>query len=123
MFNIFNWGKTTSEIKRDEYYNLYQLLSKALIEYDKHISEANTAYCSYLNAVPNFSDSMIPSNDFDPKREELQGKLTGYFKNVVEKRTSIIAAKNKAYERYIHYKKTAIQEAEEEAKKQKMKNK
>lgn len=102
--------KTGTEIKRDEYDQLYQDLSDALSEHDNKILEANSAYCAYLSNVPNLSNSKIPSNDFDPQREQLNEKLANYFKYEVEKRSSLFTAKNQAYERYVHYKDLAVQE-------------
>ncbi len=113
MIHIFGWGLTPTERKRDQYYQLYEELCDGLSKHDQKATEANDANCSYLNSVPNLSNSMIPSNDFDSKREELHGKLNGYFQYDLEKRTSIVAAKNKAWDRYIHYKNLAMKEAAE----------
>ncbi|WP_147536183.1 hypothetical protein [Bacillus marasmi] len=113
---FFNFGRTTYERKRDEYYKLYQKLGDALLEHDKHVREANSANCTYINSVPNLSNSKIPSGDFDTKREELTAKLNSYFIYDLEKRTDIITATDKAYQRYIYYKNLAIKEAAEEAK-------
>ena len=112
--SVFNWFKSDSERKRDDYYELYEKLKSAISEHDHKVSEANAAYSSYLGAIPNLSNSKIPSNDFETSREELTEKLKQYFRADQEKRSSLVAAKNKAYERYVHYKNLAIKEAEAE---------
>ncbi|MBL5768609.1 hypothetical protein B5V88_10810 [Heyndrickxia sporothermodurans] len=111
MFDLF---KTDTERKRDQYHKLYEKLKDALQEHDKKVSEANASYSSYISAVPNLSNTKIPSNDFDPKREELNRKLNKYFDNEKDMRGSLVTAINKANERYIHYKNLAIKEAEAE---------
>ncbi|MBT2701341.1 chorismate synthase [Bacillus sp. ISL-40] len=111
---MFDWFKSDSERKRDDYYELYEKLKSAISEHDHKVSEANAAYSSYLGAIPNLSNSKIPSNDFEMSREELTEKLKQCFQADQEKRSSLAAAKNKAYERYVHYKNLAIKEAEAE---------
>ncbi|MED3649696.1 chorismate synthase [Heyndrickxia sporothermodurans] len=111
MFDLF---KTDTERKRDQYHKLYEKLKDALQEHDKKVSEANASYSSYISAVPNLLNTKIPSNDFDPKREELNRKLNKYFDNEKDMRGSLVTAINKANERYIHYKNLAIKEAEAE---------
>lgn len=111
---VFNLFSTATERKRDEYHELYEKLKDAISEHDNKVSEAKSAYSSYLGTAPNLSNSKIPSNDFEISREELNGKLQRYFQKDHEKRSSLVVAKNKAYERYVHYKNLAIQEAEAE---------
>jgi hypothetical protein len=111
---MFDWFKSDSERKRDDYYELYEKLKSAISEHDHKVSEANAAYSSYLGAIPNLSNSKIPSNDFETSREEVTEKLKQCFQTDQEKRSSLAAAKNKAYERYVHYKNLAIKEAEAE---------
>ncbi|MEH7107137.1 chorismate synthase [Bacillus sp. JJ1764] len=111
---MFDWFKTATEKKRDDYHELYEKLNSAITEHDKKVSEANSAYGSYIGTVPNLSNSKIPSNDFEVSREQLNDKLKQYFHLDQEKRHSLVAAKDKAYERYIHYKNLAIKEAEAE---------
>lgn len=112
--SVFDWLKTGTERKRDEYHKLYEKLEDAISEHDNKVSEANSAYSSYIGTIPNLSNSKIPSNDFDNSREELSEKLKRHFQQDQEKRGSLVAAKNKAYERYVHYKNLAIKEAEAE---------
>lgn len=112
--SMFDWFKSDSERKRDDYYQLYEKLKSAISEHDHKVSEANAAYSSYLGTIPNLSNSKIPSNDFETSREELTEKLKQYFRADQEKRSSLTAAKNKAYERYVHYNNLAIKEAEAE---------
>jgi hypothetical protein len=112
--SVFSWFKSDTERKRDEYYELYEKLKDAISEHDHKVSEANAAYSSYVGTIPNLSNSKIPSNDFETSREDLTEKLRQYFQSDQEKRSSLTAAKNKAYERYIHYKNLAIKEAEAE---------
>lgn len=111
---MFDWFKSASEKKRDDYHKLYEKLKSAISEHDKKVSEANSAYSSYIGTVPDLSHSNIPSNDFEMSREQLNEKLKRYFQLDQEKRQSLVAAKDKAYERYLHYKNLAIKEAEAE---------
>lgn len=111
---MFDWFKSDTEKKRDDYHELYEKLKSAISEHDQKVSEANSAYSSYIGTVPNLSNSRIPSNDFEISREQLNAKLKQYFQQDQEKRQSLVTAKDKAYERYVHYKNLAIQEAEAE---------
>ncbi|ULT57357.1 chorismate synthase [Neobacillus drentensis] len=111
---MFDWFKSDTEKKRDDYHELYEKLRSAISEHDHKVSEANSAYSSYIGTVPNLSNSEIPSNDFEISREQLNAKLKQYFQLDQEQRQSLVAAKDKAYERYVHYKNLAIQEAEDE---------
>jgi len=111
---VFDWFKTGTEKKRDDYHELYENLKDAISEHDKLVSKANSAYSSYISAVPNLSHTDIPSNDFEKSREKLNEELNRYFQQDKDKRESLVAAKNKAYERYEHYKNLAIKEAEAE---------
>ncbi|MEH7118623.1 chorismate synthase [Neobacillus vireti] len=111
---MFDWFKSATEKKRDDYHELYEKLRNAISEHDKKVSEANGAYSSYMGIVPNLSNSNIPSNDFEMSRDQLNEKLRRYFQADQEKRHSLVAAKDQAYERYVHYKNLAIKEAEAE---------
>lgn len=115
---MFNWFKTATERKRDDYYKLYQKLGDALSEHDEKVSEANSAHSSYVGTVPNLSNTKIPSNDFEVSREKLNSELLDYFQQDKDKRSSLVSAKNQAYERYIYYKNLAIREAEEKARRE-----
>lgn len=112
---MFSWfGKTETERKRDNYHTLYNRLSNALTEHDKKVSEAQSSYSSYNRSVPYVSSSRIPSNDFAPKRRELNTELMKYFNYEKDKRSELVSARSKAYERYQYYRSLAIQEAEAE---------
>ncbi|MGE6260578.1 chorismate synthase [Heyndrickxia sporothermodurans] len=111
MFNLF---ATATERKRDQYDKLHSKLKAALQDHDNYVSKATSAYQNYIRSVPYLSNSDIPSNDFDPKRQELNRKLNQYFDNEKDKRDSLVSAIDKAYERYVYYKNLAIKEAEAE---------
>lgn len=113
--DLFANGETIR--KRDEYKALYDILTEALEKHDRTVGEAESAYNSYISSVPNLSNSEIPSNDFEPKRVEKNNELNKYFNYERDKRSSLAAAKSKAYERYLHYKNLAMKEAEEEKEK------
>lgn len=115
---MFNWFKTATERKRDDYHKLYQKLGDAISEHDRKVSEASSAHSSYVGTVPDLSNTKIPSNDFEVSREKLDRELMDYFQQDKDKRSSLVSAKNKAYERYIHYKNLAIREAEEKARRE-----
>ncbi|WP_018664843.1 hypothetical protein [Heyndrickxia acidiproducens] len=116
---MFDFFKTDTEIKRDHYKQLYEHLKHTLNDFDKNVEEAHTAYASYTGSVPNLSNKDIPSKDFDPAREKLNQKLKKYFDQEKQKRSGLVSAKNKAYEKYNHYKRLAVKEAEERAEKAK----
>jgi hypothetical protein len=113
---MFSWlsGKTVNEEKRDDYQKLYNKLQKIIDKHDRKVSDAQSSYRSYVGAIPYLSSYKVPSNDFGPKRIELNKELNQYFTYEKDKRTQLITAKDKAYERYLHYKSLAIQEAEKE---------
>ena len=116
---MFNWAiRTPSEGKRDDYEKLYNKLTEAIADFDRHVSEADASYDHYRSSVPNLSNSKIPSNDFDTKREELNGRVLRYFNKDKEKRESLVRAKEKAYDKYLHYKQKAAEEAEEQLRKE-----
>ena len=117
---MFNWlVRTPSEGKRDDYERLYTKLQDAISDFDKYVSKADSSYDSYNGSVPNLSNSKIPSNDFDTKREELNAKVLKYFNNDKDKRESLVRAKEKAYDKYLYYKQKAAEEAEEQLRKEK----
>ncbi len=109
MFSIF--GGTATEIKRDKYKKLYDKLVEAIVDHEEKTAAAEASYNSYMTTVPNLSNSKIPSNDFDPKREEKNAKLLKYFEKDKDKKTSLITAKNIAYQKYLYYRQKAIEEA------------
>lgn len=111
---MFGWWKTETERKRDDYEKLYNRLSKALTEHDNKVSDAESAYGSYTSSVPFLSSAKIPSNDFTPKRRELNQELIKYFNYEKNKRSELVTARDKARERYEYYRDLAIQEAEAE---------
>ena len=110
MFNFF--GGTATEIKRDKYKKLYDKLVDAIADHEEKVAAAEASYHSYMSTVPNLSNSKIPSNDFDPKREEKNAKLLQYFEKDKDKKTSLISAKNTAYQKYLYYRQKAIEEAQ-----------
>ena len=113
---MFSWFfRTDTERKRDNYYDLYRELQNALKEHNKKVAQAEASYSSYIGSVPNLSNFKIPSNDFDPKREELSRKLNKHFNEEKQKRSDLDRASNQAYQRYVYYKNLAIREAEAKA--------
>lgn len=117
---MFNWFiRTPSEGKRDDYEKLYNKLQESISDFDRHVSSADASYDSYSGSVPNLSVSKIPSNDFETKREELNGKVLKYFNTDKEKRDSLVRAKEKAYDKYLYYKQKADEEAAEQLRKEK----
>ena len=110
MFSF--WVKTENDRKRDDYDKLHGKLEKALNKHDKKVAEAEGSYSSYIGSVPNLSNTKIPSNDFDPKREELNRRLDKYFDEEKQKRSELLSVSNQAYLRYIYYKNLAMKEAE-----------
>lgn len=116
---MFSWlFRTDTEKKRDNYYDLYRELQNALKEHNNKVAQAEASYSSYIGSVPNLSNFKIPSNDFDPKREELSRKLNKHFNEEKQKRSDLDRASNQAYQRYVYYKNLAIREAEAKAEKE-----
>lgn len=103
-------GSSELEKKRDDYDRLHDRLKDAITEHDKLIGEARNSLSSYKSAHPNFNNSKIPAIHFDSKREELAKKLEGYINDASDKRSSLTAARDKAYERYVHYRDAAAKE-------------
>ncbi|MBC2002381.1 chorismate synthase [Listeria booriae] len=113
-FGIGDWtldiGSSELEKKRDDYDRLHDRLKDAITEHDKLIREARSSLSSYKSAHPNFDNNVIPSKHFDSKREELTTKLEGYINDASDKRSRLTAARDKAYERYVHYRDAAAKE-------------
>ncbi|WP_430536006.1 chorismate synthase [Listeria rocourtiae] len=103
-------GSSELEKKRDDYDRLHDRLKDAISEHDKLIGEARSSLSSYKSAHPGFDGTTIPSKHFDTKREELTTMLDGYINDASDKRSSLTAARDKAYERYVHYRDAAAKE-------------
>ncbi|MBC1400931.1 chorismate synthase [Listeria booriae] len=103
-------GSSELEKKRDDYDRLHDRLKDAITEHDKLIREARSSLSSYKSAHPDFDNNVIPSKHFDSKREELTTKLEGYINDASDKRSRLTAARDKAYERYVHYRDAAAKE-------------
>lgn len=114
---MFDWLKTETERKRDDYHFLYNSLKEALRDHDHKVSSASSAFHRYNHVTGVLSPTQMPSNDFERKREEINQRLITHFNKDKAKRQAIVAAKNKAYERYLHYKHMAVKEAEAEKEK------
>lgn len=108
------WFKTDTEKKRDEYLKLYHKLEDAKAEHDKLVSEAESYFSSYKGSTPCMAEDAIPSNDFMPAQERLDKKLTDYLDNEKDYRIKLVTATDRAYERYLHYKRKAMDEAKED---------
>lgn len=111
---VFGWFKTDTEKKRDDYYKLYERLGDAISEHDRKVSDAEGSYSSYTSSSPYLSSNIIPSNDFSPKRTELNSTLQRYFDYEKGKRSDLVTARSRAYQQYEHYKDLAIKEEEED---------
>lgn len=108
---MFGWfSKTETEQKRDDYHSLYQSLKGYQTKVETELSEANEKMSAYKSAVPNLSNSKVPSRHFDQKREEFTEKLEQMIKDEKTKKTELIQAKNKAKVQYEKYKQQAINE-------------
>ncbi|MBC1211089.1 chorismate synthase [Listeria booriae] len=103
-------GSSELEKKRDDYDRLHNRLKDAITEHDKLIREARSSLSSYRSAHPDFDNNVIPSKHFNSKREELTTKLEGYINDASDKRSRLTAARDKAYERYVHYRDAAAKE-------------
>ncbi|MBC2240711.1 chorismate synthase [Listeria booriae] len=103
-------GSSELEKKRDDYDRLHDRLKDAITEHDKLIREARSSLSSYRSAHPDFDNNVIPSKHFDSKREELTTKLEGYINDASDKRSRLTTARDKAYERYVHYRDAAAKE-------------
>ncbi|PAD34193.1 chorismate synthase [Terribacillus saccharophilus] len=110
----FLWFKTDTEAKRDEYLKLYHKLEDAKTEHDKLVSEAESYFSSYKGSTPCMTEDAIPSSDFIPAQERLNKKLTDYLDDEKEHRSKLVTASDRAYERYLHYKRKAMDEAKED---------
>lgn len=115
---MFGFFKTPTEQSRDQYYNLYQDLKDCESYHDKKVTEARETFNSYKSSVPNFSNSKVPSKDFDTKREQLTTDLETYINEEASKKSDLTAAKKKAKEQYEHYKNMAVAEAKEKKRKE-----
>ncbi|WLV24296.1 hypothetical protein QR721_11720 [Aciduricibacillus chroicocephali] len=105
------FGGTEAERKRDEYKRLHGKLEDALTDHNKYIKDIQAAINGYQAAIPALSSDKIPSDDFEPKREEKTALLNKYFEYEKSKTSDLTNAKNTAYEKYLHYKRIAEEEA------------
>ncbi|MFA9457728.1 hypothetical protein ACERJO_13280 [Halalkalibacter sp. AB-rgal2] len=110
---MFNWFRSDTEKKRDDYWKLYERLQDAKDDHDRLVRDADSAYSSYSNAVPFLSENVIPSNDFTPARRRLNDEFNQYLNEEKEKRTELVRAINQAYEQYLYYRNQAIREEQE----------
>lgn len=108
--NSIPWGRTDTEIKRDNYDRLHGYLNKEISTHDKKISEIQSMVDSYKSKMPYLSQTDIPSDVFEPKRKELTDKLNKYMEEEDRKRRTLTLARDKAYQRYQYYKSKAISE-------------
>lgn len=120
---MFDFFKTPTEQKRDKYYSLYQNLKDCETYHQKKVSEAQSTFDSYKNSVPNFSNSKIPSKDFDQKREALTTDVATYLAEEEKKKAGLKSAKQQAKAQYEMYKALAISEAQEKQRKKEEKAK
>ncbi|MGC6768054.1 hypothetical protein ACYSNR_00520 [Enterococcus sp. LJL128] len=120
---MFGWfSKTPTEEKRDTYQSLYNSLKSYQSKVESKIATAESSISTYKSAVPNLSNSKVPSQYFDQKREEYTEKLDDYIKGEKEKKKDLVTAKNKAKEQYEKYKQLAItEERDRKAKEEKKK--
>ncbi|WP_086445353.1 hypothetical protein [Candidatus Enterococcus lemimoniae] len=103
-----------SERKANQYEHLCNKLDKRIRDHDKHMNNAKEIFSAYKGTVSNFSNSKIPSNHFDPKREELTEKLSTYISQEEAKSVSLTSAKNQAETRKNYYINKVNQEVEQE---------
>ncbi|SDZ50490.1 hypothetical protein SAMN05421736_11520 [Evansella caseinilytica] len=110
---MFNWFfRSETEKRRDDYWALYEKLKTAIDTHDRRVTEAEASYSSYKRSIPFLLTFRIPSNDFEPKRQELTGEVKELLEYEKDKRSDLVRAKNNAYDRYLYYKQQAIKEAE-----------
>jgi len=110
---MWPFGGTEAEKKRDDYYELWNNLKLALKKHDAAMSLINEAYNSYKGSIPFLSPVKIPSDDFEPKRAEKTREMEKYVDYEDLKTIDLTKAKDIAYEKYLHYKKIAEEEARE----------
>jgi hypothetical protein len=105
---------TENERKRDEYHDLYNKLEDLRREHDNLIKEAESAFSSYKNSMPCVASDSMPSNDFLPAQERLDKQFSNYIDEEMDYRSRLVTASNQAYDRYLYYKRKAIEEAKED---------
>jgi len=104
-------GGTEAERKRDQYYRLHGKLENALSKHNRLVNDIQSTINGYQSTIPYLSSDKIPSDDFEPKREDLTTKIQEYFEYEKSKTADLSSAKNTAYEKYLHYKRIAEEEA------------
>ncbi|MFP7168912.1 chorismate synthase [Terribacillus sp. 7520-G] len=105
---------TENERKRDEYLKLYNKLEDLKAEHDKLIKEAESSFSSYKSSMPCVAEDAMPFNDFLPAQERLDAKFSDYIDKEMDYRSKLVSASNQAYDRYLYYKRKAIEEAKED---------
>lgn len=103
-----------SERKANQYELLCNKLEKRISDHNKHMRNAKEIFSTYRGTVSNFSNTKIPSNHFDPKREKLTEELSKYISQEEAKSVSLSSAKTQAEQRKNHYIRKVNQEIEQE---------
>lgn len=100
---FFDFSNNEDVRKRDYYRDLFDGLQRDITDYSNCLAEINRFRSSYRSKMCHASNGSIPSNDFEPKREQLDYKLDKYIASADEKIASLNAAKKAAYYRYVYY--------------------
>ncbi|MDG4961541.1 hypothetical protein [Pseudolactococcus raffinolactis] len=115
---MFDFFKTPTEKKRDDYHKLYEKLKDRIQMVKTTVSEIETGINSYTGSVPDFSNTKVPSKDFDVKREGFTDDLKRYFSTEKGYKADLTSAKDAAKAKYEECKQLAIKEAEIKAAKE-----
>ncbi|MBC1430903.1 chorismate synthase [Listeria seeligeri] len=119
---LFDFAKTPTEKKRDDYDKLHDYLKDAIKEHDEKMADVESDLKAYKNGMPDMPNKGIPANPFMEKNDKVLERLEKYVNKEKDKRKSLTNARDKAHQKYLEYKAMAVkEEAAEKAKKEKEK--
>ncbi|WP_088825895.1 chorismate synthase [Listeria goaensis] len=107
---LFGFGRTETERKRDEYYDLYEKLKDRIQKHNKKSAEAAEYIDNYKYKMPNFAFDKAPADHFTDKEFKVREDLINLYDKENEAVTKLTRAKDKAYSKYKEYKSQAAKE-------------
>lgn len=117
---VFDFWKTATEKKRDDYDELHDSLKDAIKEHDEKMEELESELATYKKGMPELASTGIPANPFVEKRDDVIERLEKYINKEKNKRKTLTEARDTAYQKYLEYKAMAVKEEKaEKAKKEK----
>ncbi|EUJ47066.1 hypothetical protein [Listeria fleischmannii] len=115
---LFDFLKTDTERKRDDYHDLYEKLKNRIQKHNEKSAEAEEYIDNYKYKMPNFPFDKAPADHFTDKESKVRKDLIALYEKENEALSKLKQAKTTAYNKYQEYKSQAVkEEAEKKAEK------